>query len=376
MPEQKRIVFGLSNSQSKNKQNPAARIKKSSNLAALLIADRFSNSTTPKKYIQRNSVTEFTNLSMLNEKITVENKVIANSRNSFNGPSDIEMKYESLIESMDYSLTIPPRVEYSKVDAGEYKAVENVVFNRWKYMKGERIFERNVEIWRQFWITCERATTIAQIVDSRDPCAYFNRDIMLMYPGKNHVLLMNKTDLVKDIDQAIESLRTALGDARDMLQILPYSTKENSFDFNFSGTVGLIGYPNVGKSSTINMILRHKKVRVSSTPGKTKFIQTIETPTFTLLDCPGLVFPNHSKIQLVLMGILNVDQIPDLSKYEDEIIEAVGRDRLMVFYKLNEIKGDFLTEMSMQKGWMKNKCLKTIARDFSMGEINLKNPVI
>ncbi|CAB1314100.1 unnamed protein product, partial [Coregonus sp. 'balchen'] len=36
-----------------------------------------------------------------------------------------------------------------------------------------------------------------------------------------------------------------------------------------------VGYPNVGKSSTINTILRNKKVSVSVTPGHTKHFQTI-----------------------------------------------------------------------------------------------------
>ncbi|XP_022235155.1 large subunit GTPase 1 homolog [Limulus polyphemus] len=38
-------------------------------------------------------------------------------------------------------------------------------------------------------------------------------------------------------------------------------------------TVGLVGYPNVGKSSTINALLKSKKVSVSTTPGKTKHFQ-------------------------------------------------------------------------------------------------------
>ena len=38
-------------------------------------------------------------------------------------------------------------------------------------------------------------------------------------------------------------------------------------------TVGMVGYPNVGKSSTINALLTYKKVSVSSTPGKTKHFQ-------------------------------------------------------------------------------------------------------
>jgi large subunit GTPase 1 len=40
-------------------------------------------------------------------------------------------------------------------------------------------------------------------------------------------------------------------------------------------TIGLVGYPNVGKSSTINTLLVNKKVSVSSTPGKTKHFQVL-----------------------------------------------------------------------------------------------------
>lgn len=38
-------------------------------------------------------------------------------------------------------------------------------------------------------------------------------------------------------------------------------------------TIGLVGYPNVGKSSTINSLMAEKKVSVSATPGKTKHFQ-------------------------------------------------------------------------------------------------------
>ena len=39
--------------------------------------------------------------------------------------------------------------------------------------------------------------------------------------------------------------------------------------------VGMCGYPNVGKSSTINVLAAAKKVTVGATPGKTKHFQTI-----------------------------------------------------------------------------------------------------
>jgi large subunit GTPase 1 len=73
-----------------------------------------------------------------------------------------------------------------------------------------------------------------------------------------------------------------------------------------------VGYPNVGKSSTINSLLGEKKVSVSSTPGKTKHFQTINlSDKITLCDCPGLVFPQFAttKADLVCDGVLPIDQL-------------------------------------------------------------------
>ncbi|KAI1446966.1 P-loop containing nucleoside triphosphate hydrolase protein [Annulohypoxylon stygium] len=76
--------------------------------------------------------------------------------------------------------------------------------------------------------------------------------------------------------------------------------------------IGLVGYPNVGKSSTINALIGSKKVSVSATPGKTKHFQTIHLSDKVILcDCPGLVFPNFAttKADLVCNGVLPIDQL-------------------------------------------------------------------
>ncbi|KAJ9660667.1 hypothetical protein H2198_002410 [Neophaeococcomyces mojaviensis] len=81
-------------------------------------------------------------------------------------------------------------------------------------------------------------------------------------------------------------------------------------------TIGLVGYPNVGKSSTINALLGAKKVSVSATPGKTKHFQTIHlSDNVILCDCPGLVFPNFAttKAELVCNGVLPIDQLREFS---------------------------------------------------------------
>ncbi|KAL1954670.1 hypothetical protein VTO42DRAFT_822 [Malbranchea cinnamomea] len=76
--------------------------------------------------------------------------------------------------------------------------------------------------------------------------------------------------------------------------------------------IGLVGYPNVGKSSTINALMGAKKVSVSATPGKTKHFQTLHlSEKIVLCDCPGLVFPNFAttKAELVVNGVLPIDQL-------------------------------------------------------------------
>lgn len=79
-------------------------------------------------------------------------------------------------------------------------------------------------------------------------------------------------------------------------------------------TIGLVGYPNVGKSSTINALIMNKKVSVSTTPGKTKHFQTLYLDKSLLLcDCPGLVMPSFvcTKAEMILNGILPIDQMRD-----------------------------------------------------------------
>lgn len=101
--------------------------------------------------------------------------------------------------------------------------------------------------------------------------------------------------------------------------------------------VGLVGYPNVGKSSTINSLLGEKKVSVSATPGKTKHFQTIHlSDAIVLCDCPGLVFPQFAttKAELVCDGVLPIDQMREYTGPVSLIVKRIPTDVLQAIYGL------------------------------------------
>jgi large subunit GTPase 1 len=100
-------------------------------------------------------------------------------------------------------------------------------------------------------------------------------------------------------------------------------------------SIGLVGYPNVGKSSTINALIGAKKVSVSATPGKTKHFQTIHlSDQVVLCDCPGLVFPNFAttKAELVCAGVLPIDQLREYTGPGGLVAQRIPQPFLEALY--------------------------------------------
>lgn len=276
-------------------------------------------------------------------------------------------------------LTVPRRPNWtSDMTAHELDRLEKEAFLSWRRSLADlqenndlllTPFERNIEVWRQLWRVVDRSDLVVQIVDSRNPTLFRSVDLD-NYVGevgdssKRTLLLVNKADLLSEkqrelwadyfreqnIQFAFFSARAALDKqeadelkgietdeevvdevALNTTQVLSVGELESLFKTAAPKTekqlqIGLVGYPNVGKSSTINALIGAKKVSVSSTPGKTKHFQTIKLSDEVMLcDCPGLVFPNFAQTSgdLVCNGVLPIDQLREYAGPVDLVCQRI-----------------------------------------------------
>lgn len=262
-------------------------------------------------------------------------------------------------------------------------------------------FERNIEVWKQLWRVVERSDLVVQIVDARDPLLFrsvdLERYVKELDERKANLLLVNKADLLtrkqriiwakyfiskgisftfysalmanqllelenedteldKDeivtIDDEITEDEDIDDEIKEKIAILSIDQLEGLFlskapaeplteSVQGKGPIlqiGLVGYPNVGKSSTINSLVGSKKVSVSATPGKTKHFQTIMlSDSVMLCDCPGLVFPNfaYNKGELVCNGVLPIDQLRDFVGPSNLVAQRVPKYYLEAVYGIH-----------------------------------------
>ena len=358
------------------------------------------------------SVIEFNDLASLTNKkyeVIPENEALQsiNTINIIPSNQSSNIIIDNILKNSNFNinnqeiqfLSIPKKPKYKKgMKKEEYFKLEKESFLAWRKALAEEEmkninrsitpYEKNIEVWKQLWMTVDKSQLLFQIVDGRNPlyyrCPDLEKYIKEVDPNKQCVLIVNKADLMyKKIRQnwadyfkinnikyiffsattELEKIEKGENDSEiideseyriftrnDLVQYIKEEGEkipknENEKNKN-TLMVGFIGYPNVGKSSIINVLMKTKKAGVASMPGRTKHYQTlflpeepklnIEQKSICLVDCPGLIFPSFtsSKADMLVNGIYPIDTLNDIYNPIQIIINRLPSKILCNFYKI------------------------------------------
>lgn len=147
--------------------------------------------------------------------------------------------------------------------------------------------------------------------------------------------------------------------------------------------IGVVGYPNIGKSAVINALARRAKTEIADMPGTTKNVQWVKAGSLGIIDSPGVIPFKDKSTDLVLIGSKSPDKISNPDKVALEIIQnfiSKDKKKLEEKYKIKispaEDHGEILTDIGRKKGYLKKggevdetKTSISIIRDWQKGKL-------
>ncbi|KAI9204201.1 P-loop containing nucleoside triphosphate hydrolase protein [Polychytrium aggregatum] len=277
--------------------------------------------------------------------------------------------------------------------------------------------------YKEFRKVVESADVILEVLDARDPLGCRTKEIeeMIINSGisKRIILILNKIDLVprEVVEQWLKYLRNefptvafkastqaqrsnlghssvgvdvasqnllnsseCLG-ADNLIKLLKNYCRNANIKTSIS--VGVVGFPNVGKSSVINSLKRSRVCGVGSTPGVTKSMQEISLDkNIKLLDCPGIVFSRstgeNDRAEVLLRNCVKVELLEDPIAPVELIVSRCKKEQLMLMYQIPSFQStqEFLLFVAKQRGKLKrggipniDGAARSILQDWNSGRI-------
>merc|ERR1719421_1370069 len=299
------------------------------------------------------------------------------------GPKKLRKKPKLAVDDLS---ALADRAESNTDKYAEDKDGQRVEYKEHEHQSGEDktlvseyVFQKGTSkrIWAELYKVIDSSDVVIQVIDARDPMGTrnqnFERELRKNHPHKKLVLLLNKVDLIpawaaKRWTQVLNkeyptvafhaSVTNPFGKSA-LIQLLRQFAQLLSNRQHVQ--IGLVGYPNVGKSSVINALKMKKVCKAAPVPGETKVWQYISlTKRIFLIDCPGIVPPTSSDFSAdsakVLKGVVRVEKVEYPLNYIPEVLDRVKRKYILSKYgfpKDTDAWADheeFLTELARKKG--------------------------
>jgi len=255
----------------------------------------------------------------------------------------------------------------------------------------------------RFWRIVDRvifeSDILLEVVDARMPNLTRNKKVenMIRRKRKSLILVINKSDLItrgmrmsfsrklglKEVVFVSCKERTGIFALKEMIFRLAEKRRNSNYI-----KVGVIGYPNTGKSSVINVLSGFKEVaKTSPIAGFTTGVQWIRGKgELMFLDTPGVIPPEEKdETEQALMSIIDPDKLenPELAamKIIQLFLDHNNKKILEKFYDA-KIETNDTFEILLEIGKRKNLLRKggradetrtalTIVRDWQRGNLLL-----
>ncbi|XP_008291693.1 guanine nucleotide-binding protein-like 3-like protein [Stegastes partitus] len=275
--------------------------------------------------------------------------------------------------------------------------------------------------YREFKKVVEASDVILEVLDARDPlgcrCPQVEQAVIQSGTNKKIVLVLNKIDLVSKeiVEKWIKYLRNefptlafkastqqqAKNLKRSNVPVTQATTELLSssacigadclmkllgnycrnLDIKTAITVGVVGFPNVGKSSLINSLKRARACNVGATPGVTKCLQQVHLDKhIKLLDCPGIVMATSTTdAAMILRNCVKIEQLVDPLPPVEAILRRCNKAQIMDHYGVPDFHTalEFLALLARRQGKLRkgglpdtDKAAKSVLMDWTGGRIS------
>ena len=194
----------------------------------------------------------------------------------------------------------------------------------------------------------EQSDIILFVIDARFPKETFSEKYAKLIENKNKPLIIvaNKADLV-DYEKEKEIIKmfsypVILFSAKNRwgtkkLKMTIYELGEKFYPKKEKYDVGLIGFPNVGKSSIIS-IMSHAKAKPSTWAGFTRGLQKVRiNRKIAFWDSPGYI-ETKDETTLALIGAINPEKLEDVITPAEIILKNYDVSLEDVAIALNYLK--------------------------------------